>query len=217
MFPSHKAKPKMLRRCASGMKKVGIYSGTFDPVHDGHIAFARDAIKQRGLDKVFFLVEPRPRRKQGVKAMEHRVAMVQLAIKDDDKLGSIVLEQQRFTATDTLPVLTERFKGAELYLLMGDDMLSHFASWPHVEELIRGVKFVIGIRKFTRTEVNRRLKIIQRTRGLALDYSLFKASKSEHASTSIRMSFRKGKVPAGVNPAVAKYIQQEGLYSVAGS
>ncbi|MCA9332160.1 adenylyltransferase/cytidyltransferase family protein, partial [Candidatus Saccharibacteria bacterium] len=52
------------------MKKVGIYAGSFDPIHKGHIALAEQAIQQCGQDKVFFMVEPRPRRKQGVKALE---------------------------------------------------------------------------------------------------------------------------------------------------
>ncbi|MBI1857228.1 adenylyltransferase/cytidyltransferase family protein [Candidatus Saccharibacteria bacterium] len=117
--------------------RIGIYSGTFDPVHDGHIAFANAALKQCNLDKIFFLVEPRPRRKQGVKAFEHRTEMVRLAIKNEHSLGSIVLNQQRFTPADTLPLLTERFKGADLYMLIGDDMLDHLAGWPHVECLLQ--------------------------------------------------------------------------------
>ncbi|MBI3337871.1 adenylyltransferase/cytidyltransferase family protein [Candidatus Saccharibacteria bacterium] len=119
--------------------RIGIYSGTFDPVHDGHIAFANAALKQCNLDKIFFLVEPRPRRKQGVKAFEHRTEMVRLAIKNEHSLGSIVLNQQRFTPADTLPLLTERFKGADLYMLIGDDMLDHLAGWPHVECLLQSV------------------------------------------------------------------------------
>lgn len=195
------------------MKKVGIYSGTFDPVHDGHLAFAREALEQCGLDKVFFLVEPRPRRKQGVKSFEHRFHMVQLAIAHEPKFGTIMLEQQRFTATDTLPVLAERFKGAELHMLMGDDMLSHFADWPHVEELMRGVNFVIGLRHFDEKEVRRRVDIVQRTRGLAMRYELFQAPAAEYASTKLRAEIKRGRRPTGVSPEVMDYIQEQGLYA----
>lgn len=195
------------------MKKVGIYSGTFDPIHEGHLALARGALAQCGLDKVFFLVEPRPRRKQGVKALEHRDEMVRLAIKGEPRFGSILLGQQRFSAVDTLPVLLERFRGAELYMLMGDDMLAHFADWPHVEDLVEHIQFTIGLREHTETEVKRRLAIIQKTRGLAMRYNLFQAAKPEFSSSAIRQQIKQGEIPSGLTPAVRRYIQDQGLYA----
>jgi len=197
------------------MKKVGIYGGSFDPVHKGHMAFAHQAIEQCGLDKVFFLVEPRPRRKQGVKALEHRAEMVQLAVAKDPKLGSIWLEQQRFTPHSTLPVLHQRFKGAELHMLMGDDLLSHFAGadWPNFDELVRDMRFVIGLRHYSRAEVEHRLDIIQQTTGLTLRYTLFQSSLPEFSSSTIRQSIKKGHKPRGLSPAVYDYIKQEGLYA----
>src|SRR5258708_1287895 len=100
----------MLLRHASPVKKIPIFAGTFDPVHEGHLAFAQAALEE-GLEKVMFLVEPRPRRKQGVRALEHRTAMVQLAIADEPQLSTIVLEQARFSVNETLPVLRARFSG----------------------------------------------------------------------------------------------------------
>lgn len=199
------------------MKKVGIYSGTFDPVHNGHLAFAGDALRQCGLDKVFFLVEPRPRRKQGVKAFEHRWQMVQLAIAGEPKFGSIMLEQAQFTATETLPVLQERFKGAELCLLMGDDWLKHFADWPHVEELAQSVTFAIGLRHTTRQEAEALLKTIQQTRGLTMRYRLFQAPVSDVASSNIRAAIKRGTRPVGVPVPVLSYIKEHRLYASADS
>lgn len=195
------------------MKRVGIYSGTFDPVHDGHIAFAKEAASQRGLDKVFFLVEPRPRRKQGVKALEHRDAMVGLAIKNQLKLGSIRLEQQRFTAVDTLPVLQKRFKGAELFMLMGDDMLAHFADWPHVDRLAEEITFIIGLRKHSKSEVIRQIAIIQKTRGFKLKYQLFQAPEPISASRTIRQQIKKQQLVSGLSQEVYSYISRHGLYT----
>ena len=195
--------------------KVGIFSGTFDPIHDGHIAFARQAIKAHKLDKIFFMVEPRPRRKQGVKAFEHRQQMVQLAIRDEPVFGSIILEQQRFTAHATLPLLRARFKGAKLFMLMGDDMLHHLGSWPHVEELISGVSFIIGLRKDSQTEALANLRGLEKARGLKLDCKIFVAEHSDYASSKIRLSYKKGQAPEGLNPHVQKYIEEIGLYSPA--
>jgi nicotinate-nucleotide adenylyltransferase len=199
------------------MKRVGIYSGTFDPVHEGHVAFAREAIRQCGLDKVFFLVEPRPRRKQGVKALEHRAEMVHLAIKNEPKFGSIVLEQQRFTPVDTLPVLQERFKGTELYMLMGDDWLAHFVGWPHVEQLMSQIRFAVGLRNQTEKEVIKRLDLIQKIRGQTMNYKLFQVSSPEFSSSRIRQAIKKGKEPIGLMAEVQVYIRKQGLYSDKGS
>ncbi|HTE57584.1 MAG TPA: adenylyltransferase/cytidyltransferase family protein [Verrucomicrobiae bacterium] len=195
------------------MKKVGIYFGTFDPIHEGHLALAAAAAQECDLEKVFFLIEPRPRRKQGVKALEHRSAMVRLAIKHEPRFGSILLEQQRFTPLDTLPLLMERFKGAELYLIMGDDTLSHFGDWPHVEELMRQVRFIIGLRTHEKAEVERRLDTVQRTRALVMDYQILSTDLPACSSRAIRISVRRGHKPRDLPLVVYAYIKQEGLYA----
>lgn len=194
------------------MRRVGIFSGTFDPVHEGHLAFARQALTANQLDKIFFLVEPRPRRKQGVRAFEHRQKMVELAIKDEPALGSIVLEQARFTAQETLPILQARFKGAELFMLMGDDMLHHLGDWPHVDELLRGVGFIIGLRQDSPEAVTGRLQALEQARGLKLRYHIFQADHYDHSSSKIRQAYKNQRLPVGVPSKVAAYIKRQGLY-----
>jgi nicotinate-nucleotide adenylyltransferase len=128
------------------LKKFGVFAGTFDPLHNGHLAFARQALRS-GLDKVYFLPEPRPRRKQGVRALEHRQGMIEVAIQDDTRLGLIKLEQARFTPYETLPVLQQRFPNAEIVLLFGDDVLRHIADWPRIAELADSVRLLIATRR----------------------------------------------------------------------
>lgn len=197
------------------MPKVGIYSGTFDPVHDGHIAFANQAAETQGLDKVFFLVEPRPRRKQGVKALEHRESMVRLAIKGEKRLGHIIINHARFTVLETLPVLQARFKGSEIYFLMGDDMLHHFtdAQWPHIDEFVRAMRLIIGVRNRGINEVADQIKLIEETRGVHINYQTFHSSFPTSASSNIRTTLRKGKQPAYLNHQVYGYIQTHRLYA----
>ncbi len=195
------------------MQRVGIYSGAFDPVHEGHMAFAHQALVQCGLDKVFFLVEPRPRRKQGVKALEHRAEMVRLAVRSEPRLGVITLDQQRFTPADTLPVLRARFKGAALCMLMGDDVLGRLADWPHVRELIQDVEFGIGTRRHSESEVRQRLQHIQRVRGLGMECQIFQVAGPDISSARVRRQLRAGQQPSGLVPQVLQYIRSEGLYS----
>jgi nicotinate-nucleotide adenylyltransferase len=194
-------------------QRVGIFSGTFDPIHQGHIAFAKQALEYYELDKIFFLVEPRPRRKQGVRAFEHRQYMVQLAVSGDPALGSIVLEQDRFTAHQTLPILKARFKGAQLFMLMGDDMLHHLGSWPHIDDLLKGVSFIVGLRKDSYDQALAYLQAIEKTRNFKLDYRIFHSEHSDYASSKIRMAYKRGRPPAGLDRRVRAYIEKEGLYA----
>lgn len=195
--------------------RVGIYSGTFDPVHAGHIAFAKEALERCGLDKVFFLVEPRPRRKQGVKALEHRQNMVHLAIHDESSLGHIILGHQRFTVDETLPALQARFKGAKIYFLMGDDMLTYFtdAAWPKLDEFIKAANLVIGARKRTADDIERHIALLEKTRGIKIKHEIFKADHALQTSTTVRKALRRGEQPAEINSRVYRYIQANGLYA----
>lgn len=196
------------------MKKVGIFSGTFDPVHEGHISFALEALKVGRLDKVFFLVEPSPRRKQGVKAFQHRVNMVRLAIEDEPRLGLIILEQARFTVPETMPILKNRFKGAKLCLLLGEDVIYNLASWPHANKLIEDVHFIIGTRH-SEKNLHDHLQAIEQAKGKALNHSIFKTEQPKLSSTTVRALLRKGQKPKGVHPEVLAYIELNGLYSPA--
>lgn len=195
------------------MQRVGIYSGSFDPIHDGHIAFARDAIKNARLDKVFFLVEPRPRYKQGVKALEHRTEMVQRAIADDKQLGVIVLEQNRFTVHETWPILQARFAGAHLTMLMGDDVFKHLSRWPRIDELVTSADIVVGMRSNAdKTVIADHVRTIEDTLHIQVKYTMFEAAHT-FSSRVVRSALRHGRVPAGLNPKVLEYIKEQGLYS----
>lgn len=184
-------------------------------MHAGHIAFAEAALKQ-GLDKVFLLVEPRPRRKQGVRALEHRNAMASLAVKHHAKLGVVQLEQAKFSPSETLPLLHARFKGAEIVLLFGDDvvqhMIDHLTDWPHIEELAKTTSLLIAIRHHARADIDQRLKDLRRY-GLVFTYDFIDQPNDYLSSSQIRMHLRKGHTPDDLDPAVARYIQKEGLYT----
>lgn len=197
-----------------GSMKIGIYPGAFDPVHDGHVAFARAAQDTHGLDKVYFLPEPSPRYKQGVKALEHRLAMVQLAIKDQQDLGAIQLDQARFSVHETWPILNARFEGSEVYMLLGSDVAARLASWPNIGLFARSVpKFVIALRSQSSRDVTAMLETLVQTKNIPLRYGLQSSDYQAHNSTDIRLAIKHGKNPQGLHPDVRLYITKNGLYS----
>lgn len=165
------------------------------------------------LDKVFFLPEPSPRHKQGVKALDHRVEMVRRATAKNPKLGLVVLEQTRFTIQDTWPLIVARFVDAKLYMLIGSDVAQRLASWPHIDELIAmAPHFVIALRGESKKDTNGMVTTLQQTTKLHLNYDLLDPNYATFSSVKIRLSLKRGHMPRGLHPEVAEYIKQEGLY-----
>jgi nicotinate-nucleotide adenylyltransferase len=193
------------------MKKIGIFAGTFDPVHDGHLAFAQAALDE-GLEKVMFLVEPRPRRKQGVRALQHRQAMIQHALVKNPKFATIVLEQARFSVDETLPVLQARFPGYKLVFLFGDDVISHIAHWPHVADLVSSVELLVAYRHHNDNNLRAAFKTLETTRNLAFKYSAVRPQHQHVASSKIRLQLKRGQPPQGLPAGVLTYIRKHRLY-----
>ena len=198
------------------MKRVGVFAGSFDPIHDGHLAFAKSALS-RGLDKVYFLVEPRPRRKQGVRSLEHRQNMVLAAIKSQPKLGMIALGQARFSVLETLPPLRARFKGQKLVLMFGDDvvkrMVDHMADWPHVDQLAKDTELMIASRRNDHQDLIKQLEMMDKDYGLKFKYDFIEPNATDISSSRIRLSIKKHQPPAGLPAVVKNYITKHKLYS----
>lgn len=193
------------------MKKIGIFAGTFDPIHNGHLTFAEEALKH-GLEKIMFLVEPRPRRKQGVRALEHRIAMVQLAISKQPGMGTIILEQARFTVHETLTVLQKRFKGYQLVLLFGDDVIMQIADWPHIDSLVESAELLIASRHNNSAELEKTMKTLEETRNLKFHYKIMHIHEPV-ASSIIRLKLKRGQQTEGLPLAVKRYISKNRLYT----
>lgn len=198
------------------MKKVGIFAGTFDPIHNGHLALAEEALKT-GLEKVYFLAEPRPWRKQGVRALEHRQAMVDEAIKKQRKFGSIHFEKARLTPQTALPILQSRFEGAKLALLFGDDvivhMVDHLADWPHIEDLARTTELLIAARHSQHKDIEDKLQQISKLQSISFVYSFITPNKASISSSKLRKILKSGKLPIEMPKGAALYAKQQGLYT----
>lgn len=182
------------------MKKVGIYSGVFDPIHHGHISFARKAVHELGLDKVYFMAEPNPRRKSSPSDIRHRLNMLWLALKDVPELELLPLDHSKFTVKETLPWLEQKFEDAELHLLLGTDLFKFVHSWPGFETLKHKVQFVVGQRTGdSSAEVS------------AIPHQPITASLADVSSTHAR-SLGADELPGVVPETVAKYITTNSLY-----
>lgn len=193
--------------------RVGIYPGAFDPIHNGHLAFARAAQAAYALDKVFFLPEPNPTHKQGVKALEHRANMVHLATANDEAFGVMVLDAQAFDVRYLWPRVTARFLGAELFMLTGNNAVKRLGSWPHTTEFGKQAPtFVIAHRRQTVEETTRTIETLLDTKKLALPFRVLEGDYAIYDAGTIRHAIRTGEQPAQVPQPVMEYITRNKLY-----
>jgi nicotinate-nucleotide adenylyltransferase len=128
-------------------KRIGIYAGTFNPVHAGHIAFALQAVKEAKLDHVYFVPERQPRGKPGVEHFGHRVAMLRRAIRPYKQFDVLELVDVNLTVQRTLPKLQKQFKNHQLVFLFGSDAAVHIPHWPYAEQMLKTSELVVGLRE----------------------------------------------------------------------
>ncbi|PHR31676.1 MAG: nicotinic acid mononucleotide adenylyltransferase [Fluviicola sp.] len=121
--------------------KVGLYFGTFNPIHVGHLIIANYMTEHSDLDQVWIVVSPQNplKKKKTLLADYHRLALVRAAIEDDPKLTVSDIEFQlpipSYTST-TLTYLKEKHPGNEFSLIMGEDNLRTFHKWHNHEAIL---------------------------------------------------------------------------------
>ncbi len=195
--------------------KIGIYGGTFDPPHLGHMDSARAAIKALGLDRLLFLPAHEPPHKtmsDCSASPEDRLAMVSLMA---DGLGAGVevceLEYKRegkSYTVDTLQALREMSPEDEFWLLMGSDMFLSLQSWRQADVILS----LAEVAAFARTETDRerlerQKKVLEKQYGARVCLVELPAIR-EVSSTELR----KGEGWDQLYPPVLGYILRKGLY-----
>ena len=195
--------------------RIGIYAGTFDPVHAGHISFALQALQVARLDKVYFLPERRPRDKSGVEHFGHRVAMLKRALKPHQRFGVLELVDVNFSVERTLPALQKQFAGDELVFLLGSDVVPGLANWPHANRLLAGNELVIGLRnQDDRASLH---TIVEAWPVQPKAVTIFPSYAPAVSSGRVREALRRRQPAAGLLTSVERYSDRHWLYvSIAG-
>lgn len=192
------------------MKRLGIYAGTFDPVHAGHIAFALQALRAAGLDKVYFLPERQPRGKTAPTHFAHRVAMLKQAARPHPQFGVLELPDVNFGVRQTLPRLKRQFGDSQLLFLFGSDVVARLPTWPLAERLATHHELIIGLRgDDNQAELQ---QAIAAWPFQALAVTLIASQAPGVSSGKIRDSLRRGQSTAGSLTSVARYSNRHWLY-----
>lgn len=167
---------------------IGIYPGTFDPVHKGHIGFGLAAAHQCGLESVVLLPEGSPRGKQGVSHVARRAALIEEAVRPFEQLNVTLLNDERFTVERTLPALEKLFPETNLTLMLGSDVVNTFLyRWPGLDVLLRRMPLAIGMRAGDdRAAVEAVLAACQAELGVVIGYQLLDSPHPEARSSALR-------------------------------
>jgi nicotinate-nucleotide adenylyltransferase len=184
---------------------IGILGGTFDPVHDAHVAMARAALEHLDLEKVLFMPTGAPRyRKPAVASAQDRLAMLRLALAGEPRFAIDARELAPGASgytVDTLRAVREEL-GAQtvLYFLMGADQLERLATWHSPDEVRRLATLVAFARPGHRID-DETIRMIPMP---PMDVS----------ASDIRRRASRGEDLTGlVPPAVANYIARRRLYA----
>ncbi len=191
-------------------QRIGIYSGTFDPVHAGHIGFALQALKVSKLDRIYFMPERKPRYKPSVEHYAHRVAMLRRALQPYPKLAVMELEDRQFTVRRSLHKVRQRLPECQLVLLVGSDVVFGFKDWQDINELMSRCELVIGLRG--QQPVKNVIDVFARTPLFPQSLTLLSSAEPHISSRRIRQALRQGATTAGLLASVAGYARSQWLY-----
>ncbi len=178
--------------------KVGIFGGSFNPVHVGHVALAKAMLAYCGLDEVWLMVSPQNPLKQQTDLLDDRLRfeMAQLAVRD---VEGVVASDYEFQLPKpsytwhTLQQLSQDYPDTTFTLLIGGDNWQRFERWYHWKDILRNYRVVV----YPRSEVMG-----------GGPFPLIDVS-----STDIRYRIRQGQSISGLVPeAVEQFIKERGLY-----
>lgn len=218
-------------------QQIGLLGGTFDPLHNGHLAVAHHVLHKLRLDAIWFIPASLPPHKVGhgdgreISGFAHRLAMLQGAVSQHPSFIISGIEAKRTEPSysiDTINILMQRLGGqADMYFIIGADAFIEIDSWKGYKELPTLVSFVIIARKsyppdqvgevirhsFRNYEFN---SLLQRWESLQSrgSFIILPMEPVPISSTEIRTKVRTGEVITGlVPPSVEEYIRKHHLYN----
>lgn len=191
-------------------KKIGLYFGTFNPIHSGHLNIANYLVEFSDLDEVWFVVTPHnPHKKKNTLLDDiHRLTMVRIAIENYPKLKASTIEfdlpQPNYTV-NTLAHLEEKYPEYHFCLIMGEDNLKSFPKWKNYDVILERYELYIYPR-ISDGEIASQFKNHPKIH-------FINAPIMELSSTFIRNAIKKGKNISAMLPHnVWKYLDEMNFY-----
>ncbi len=194
----------------SSSRRVGLFGGTFDPIHNAHLEVAENAIEQLDLDKVILIPSKNPPHKNNRSILDTdlRYEMVRLAVEEYEELGVSRVEIEREGPSYTVDTIRKMKEDLpKIVFIVGADNLINIDTWKQPEELLNSCPFVIAPRGgYSQSDFQGEIFEGKDLRFLDMD-------EISISSTEIRERVMDGR-PIGemVPPVVLDFIMQKGLY-----
>jgi nicotinate-nucleotide adenylyltransferase len=189
--------------------KIGLFFGTYNPIHVGHMVIANYMVEFTDLDKLWIVVTPHNpfKEKKSMLADYHRLQLVKIAIGDDNRFKASDIEfnlpQPNYTV-HTLAYLKEQYPDNDFVLVMGADNLSHFKKWKNYEEILD--KYQVYV--YPRVEGQVQLELVNHPK-----VSFYQAPVMQVSSSFIRKSIADKKDVRYYLPKdVSEYINEMHFY-----
>jgi nicotinate-nucleotide adenylyltransferase len=183
--------------------RLGIFGGTFDPIHNAHLTVAREAADQFRLDQVWFVPAANPPHKSPhtLAGYEDRCYMTELACEDDERFFMSLLESGAGNSYSIDTVEKVRAAGEEPYFIIGADAFAEITTWHRWQDLVRLTEFIVVTRPGHEYIAPPGARV-HRLETVALPVS----------SSEIRRWLAAGEIPPQLPAGVAEYIARRGLY-----
>lgn len=198
------------------MKKYGIFGGSFNPIHYGHLMICEYIKDEMGLDKVIFIPTGNPPHKDLEVSAKDRYEMVRLAISSnpDFEISDIETIRVKMSYTvDTIRELKKIYREEKLYFLIGLDSIFQLKTWMKIGDLSKEIEFVVALRPgyINKEEINREIDFLRESFGTKVN--LINTPLYEISSTDLRDRIREGKSLRYLIPKkVLDYIEESGFY-----
>ena len=202
----------------TGIRRIGIMGGSFDPVHLGHVGLAKDSLHQADLDMITVIPASVQPFKQDVKKAsgQDRINMLEIAFGDDPDIDvcNYELEQEGVSYTYlTLRAMKERFgQDAKIWFIVGTDSLLKLETWKNSDELLTEYSYIVGSRPgYMEEDLDNTIGYLEDEYGTGI--IKIRNSLYDISSTQIREKVQKGEdISELVGKEVERYIKEHGLY-----
>ena len=197
------------------MKKIIVFGGTFNPVHEEHLNMSRAALRELGADKLIIVPTFLPPHKNVVPASaEDRLNMLKIAFRGEEKVEISdyeLREKGKSYFYKTAEYFAEKYKDCERYFLIGGDMLADFKTWKNPERILAVFKPVAVHREDCFSDDMKETEYIRSRFGA--DVKVLDFSGKAISSTEIRTYLAFGLKPVGVSEEVFGYAVSRGVYA----
>lgn len=199
-------------------KNIGIFGGSFDPIHYGHLLMAEQCREQARLDALLFIpANQSPLKTHSPRAEpRHRLEMLRLAISGHDAFAVDNLELERpgpSYTIDTLRAVQSRNPGDQLFLIVGSDALLDFGRWREPADILKLALPLVVARPGEAASLNLLRPLVSTDRWPKVQKGIVESPRSEISSSDMRRRIQSGRSIRYMTPrAVEMYIQAHRLY-----